>query len=59
MTPPDGIFVCLMPAGGLAHSRQAATSSRCRSADSQPGTCTAPGAITALGLPNSTLTASR
>ena len=38
-----------IPAGGRAHSRHAARSCFCSSGPSHPGTCTAPGAISARG----------
>src|SRR5580704_4864777 len=49
MTPPEGSRVARIPAGGHAHSRHAATNSRCWSRLSQPGMWTAPGAISAGG----------
>src|SRR5712692_3994755 len=52
MTPPDGIRVYRIPAGGRAHSRYAITSSACSPCVSQPGTCTAPGAISVRGRAN-------
>src|ERR1700689_158 len=49
MTPPEGSRGDRIPAGGHAHSRHAATSSRCWSRLSRHGMWTAPGAISARG----------
>src|SRR5215469_5600156 len=52
MRPPDGIGVCRIPAGGLAHCWQAATRCCCSSTVNQPGTWTAPGTISMRGRAN-------
>ncbi|GAA2888485.1 hypothetical protein GCM10020220_093330 [Nonomuraea rubra] len=49
MTPPPGRTVCRIGTGPRAHSRHSRTSRRCSSSVSQPGTWTAPGAISLIG----------
>ncbi|WP_177241057.1 hypothetical protein [Nonomuraea wenchangensis] len=52
ITPPPGSWVRRIGTGPVAHSRQARTRWRCSSIDNQPGTWTAPGAISLNGSGN-------